>query len=87
MASGLKWVEYPLEILTNRYLAKPILGKKGEVLFDSLTLLEENKLAKIKDNFTSFEIANDLASEVDVAIINSFCKTTKPCVLCAKVRI
>ena len=72
VASGLKWVEYPLEILTNRYLAKPILGKKGEVLFDSLTLLEENKLAKIKDNFTSFEIANDLASEVDAAIINSF---------------
>ncbi len=72
VASGLKWVEYPSEILTNRYLAKPIKDKKGEILYDSLTLLEENKLAKIKDNFTSFDIANDLAAEVDAAIINSF---------------
>ena len=72
VADGLKWVEYPLEILTSRYLANPIVDKNGEVLFDSLTLLDENKLAKIKDNFTRFDIANDLAAEVDVAIINSF---------------
>ena len=72
VADGLKWVEYPLEILTSRYLANPIVDKNGEVLFDSLTLLDENKLAKIKDNFTRFDIANDLAAEVDAAIINSF---------------
>ncbi|TQR61324.1 DNA-directed RNA polymerase subunit beta [Campylobacter troglodytis] len=70
--AGLKWVEYPLEILTNRYLARPVFDKNGEMLYDSLTLLEENKLAKIKDNLTSFDIANDLAAEVDAAIINSF---------------
>lgn len=69
---GLKWIEYPLEILSNRYLANPITDKKGEVLFDSLTLLDENKLAKIKESFKSFDIANDLAAEVDAAIINSF---------------
>lgn len=69
---GLKWIEYPLEILSNRYLANPITNKNGEVLFDSLTLLDENKLAKIKESFKSFDIANDLAAEVDAAIINSF---------------
>lgn len=69
---GLKWIEYPLEILASRYLANPISDKNGEVLFDSLTLLDENKLAKIKESFKSFDIANDLAAEVDAAIINSF---------------
>lgn len=69
---GLKWIEYPLEILASRYLANPIADKNGEVLFDSLTLLDENKLAKIKESFKSFDIANDLAAEVDAAIINSF---------------
>ena len=69
---GLKWIEYPLEILASRYLANPIADKNGEVLFDSLTLLDENKLTKIKESFKSFDIANDLAAEVDAAIINSF---------------
>lgn len=47
---GLKWIEYPVEILLNRYLANPIIDKEsGEVLFDSLTLLDESKLAKIKE--------------------------------------
>lgn len=69
---GLKWIEYPVEILLNRYLANPIIDKEsGEVLFDSLTLLDESKLAKIKEQ-KSFEIANDLANGVDAAIINSF---------------
>ncbi|EAK0794090.1 DNA-directed RNA polymerase subunit beta [Campylobacter lari] len=69
---GIKWVEYPVEILTNRYLANPIINKEtGEVLFDSLTLLDESKLAKIKEQKT-FDIANDLANGVDAAIINSF---------------
>lgn len=58
--------------MLNRYLANPIIDKEsGEVLFDSLTLLDESKLAKIKEQ-KSFEIANDLANGVDAAIINSF---------------
>ncbi|EOI5014194.1 DNA-directed RNA polymerase subunit beta, partial [Campylobacter jejuni] len=62
---GLKWIEYPVEILLNRYLANPIIDKEsGEVLFDSLTLLDESKLAKIKEQ-KSFDIANDLANGVD----------------------
>ncbi|PHY90545.1 DNA-directed RNA polymerase, beta subunit [Campylobacter vulpis] len=69
---GLKWVEYPLEVLINRYLASPIIDKQsGEMLFDSLTLIDEGKLAKIKEQ-KSFNIANDLANGVDAAIINSF---------------
>lgn len=69
---GLKWIEYPVEILSHRYLAKPILDENQEILFDSLTLLDENKLAKIKEKYKSFDIANDLAADVDAAIINSF---------------
>ncbi len=69
---GLKWIEYPLEILSRRYLAKPILDDNNEILFDSLTLLDENKLSKIREKYKSFEIANDLAADVDAAIINSF---------------
>ncbi len=70
---GLKFIEYPSEVLMQRHLAKPLINEKtGEMLFDSLTALDEGKLAKIKENFKSFDIANDLATEVDAAIINSF---------------
>lgn len=70
---GLKWVEYPAEVLVNRYLANPIIDKEsGEVIYDALTQLDENKLAKIVAEEETIEIANDLASGVDDAIINSF---------------
>ncbi|EAI7232779.1 DNA-directed RNA polymerase subunit beta [Campylobacter fetus] len=70
---GLKFVEYPIEVLVNRYLASPVIDKKsGEVIYDTLTQLDENKLAKIVAEQNSIEIANDLASGVDDAIINSF---------------
>ncbi|MDL2347396.1 DNA-directed RNA polymerase subunit beta [Campylobacter hyointestinalis] len=69
----LKWVEYPAEVLVNRYLANPIIDKEsGEVIYDALTQLDENKLAKIVAEEETIEIANDLASGVDDAIINSF---------------
>ena len=72
LKDGLKWIEYPIEILTNRYLASPIIDREsGEVIFDTLTLLDETKLSKLK-NQKSFEIVNDLASGVDASIINSF---------------
>ncbi|AJB45862.1 DNA-directed RNA polymerase subunit beta [Campylobacter fetus] len=70
---GLKFVEYPVEVLVNRYLASPVIDKEsGEVIYDTLTQLDENKLAKIVAEQNSIEIANDLASGVDDAIINSF---------------
>ncbi|MEF3191984.1 MAG: DNA-directed RNA polymerase subunit beta [Campylobacterales bacterium] len=71
---GLEWVEYPIEMLLERYLAAPVIDpRSGEVLYDVLTGIDENKLRKIIDlGLESFEIANDLAPEADRSIINSF---------------
>ncbi|MBE2986324.1 DNA-directed RNA polymerase subunit beta [Campylobacter sp. RM9344] len=70
---GVKWVEYPVEILMSRYLATPVIDKEsGEVIYDTLSQLDENKLAKILNEQDSIEIINNLASGVDDAIINSF---------------
>lgn len=72
-SEGLKFVEYPLEVLLSRYLASPVYDKNtGEVLYDTLTQLDENKIAKILDSQSSIDIANDRALGVDTAIINSF---------------
>ena len=73
IADGIKFVEYPTEILVNRFLAHPVIDKNsGEVLYDTLAQLDENKLVKILADQESIEIANDLAAGVDDAIINSF---------------
>ncbi|MEY4504259.1 MAG: hypothetical protein RL154_552, partial [Pseudomonadota bacterium] len=71
---GLDLVEYPTEILFSRYSSSPIIDKKtGEILFDTLTQLDDHKLKKIIENgITELEVANDLAPGVDNAIINSF---------------
>ncbi|MFV0482315.1 MAG: DNA-directed RNA polymerase subunit beta [Campylobacteraceae bacterium] len=71
---GVKWVEYPTDVLVNRYLASPIINSEsGEVIYDTLTQLEESKMVKILESgCKNIEIANDLASGVDDAIINSF---------------
>ncbi|MDR1460398.1 MAG: DNA-directed RNA polymerase subunit beta [Campylobacteraceae bacterium] len=71
---GVKWVEYPTEILVNRFLASPVINQEsGEILYDTLTQLEEGKMVKIiESGCQDIEIANDLASGVDDAIINSF---------------
>ena len=71
---GIKFVEYPIETLVNRFLSSPIIDQdSGEVLFDTLTQLDETKLTKmIEQGCESIEIANDLAPGVDDAIINSF---------------
>ena len=73
VADGLKFVEYPLEVLLSRYLASPIYDKEsGEVIYDTLTQLDENKIAKILNSESSIDIANDRAAGVDTAVINSF---------------
>ncbi|MCD8212561.1 MAG: DNA-directed RNA polymerase subunit beta, partial [Campylobacter sp.] len=70
---GVKWVEYPAEVLVNRYLAGPVINKEsGEVLYDTLSQLDENKLIKILSEQESIDIINNSASGVDDAIINSF---------------
>ena len=71
---GLEWLEYPLEILMDRYLAKPIIDKEtGEVVYDAVTALDENRLKRIVElGVEKFEIADDLAPESDSSIIKSF---------------
>jgi len=71
---GVQWIEYPTEILINRFLSSPVIdNESGEILFDTLTQLDENKMIDlIKNDCKEIEIANDLASGVDDAIINSF---------------
>ena len=70
---GLKFVEYPTELLIGRYLASPVIDKEsGEVIYDTLAQLDENKLVKILSEQESIEIINNSASGVDDAIINSF---------------
>ena len=71
---GLKEVQYPLEILLERYLAEAIIDPEtGEVLFDTMTHIDETKLKKMVEiGVSEFKIANDLAEGVDSSIINAF---------------
>ncbi len=71
---GLEWVEYPTGTLINRFLSSPVIdNESGEILYDTLTQLDENKMLKlIEIGCKEIEIANDLASGVDEAVINSF---------------
>ncbi len=71
---GIEWIEYPIDILMNRFLASPIIDQNsGEVIFEALTQFDENKITKlIEAGIDEIEIANDLAMGVDDAIINSF---------------
>ncbi|WP_103578234.1 DNA-directed RNA polymerase subunit beta [Campylobacter concisus] len=70
---GVKFVEYPIEALISRYLANPVINtESGEILYDTLSALDENKLAKILAEHESIDIINNSAAGVDDAIINSF---------------
>ncbi|MEA3419638.1 MAG: DNA-directed RNA polymerase subunit beta [Campylobacterota bacterium] len=71
---GLEWIEYPLEILMERYLAKAVIDQEsGEVLYDAVSSLDEAKLKKmIEQGIETIEIANDLAEDTDSSIIKAF---------------
>jgi DNA-directed RNA polymerase subunit beta len=71
---GLKSIEYPLDTLIDRYLAEPIIDPEtGEILFDTMTHIDETKLKKMAEiGVSEFKIANDLAEGVDGSIINAF---------------
>ena len=71
---GLKEVQYPLEILLDRYLAEAIIDPEtGEILFDTMTHIDESKLKKMVEiGVSEFKIANDLVEGVDSSIINAF---------------
>lgn len=76
---GLEWIEYPTETLVSRYLFEPIIDKKsGEVIFDTLTQIDEAKLKKIAElKIKEIKIVNDLATGLDSSIINSFIAETE----------
>ncbi|MDF1874858.1 DNA-directed RNA polymerase subunit beta [Sulfurimonas sp. SAG-AH-194-I05] len=71
---GLSEVQYPLEILIERYLAEAIIDPEtGEILFDTMTHIDDAKLKKMAEiGITEFKIANDLADGVDNSVINAF---------------
>ncbi|MDR2639336.1 MAG: DNA-directed RNA polymerase subunit beta [Helicobacteraceae bacterium] len=71
---GLAFVEYPPEVMMERHLAEPVIDKKsGEVIYDALTLLDENKLKKLLEiGVTEVTIANDAAPGYDKSVISAF---------------
>jgi len=71
---GLEWIEYPLDVLLDRYLASPIINQEsGEILYDAVTPLDEAKLKKLLDcGISEIEIADDLVDGCDSSIIGSF---------------
>jgi len=71
---GLEWVEYPVETLMERYLAKAVIDQEsGEVLYDVVSSLDEAKLKKMAEQgIDTIEIANDLAEDTDSSIIKAF---------------
>lgn len=75
---GLKWIEYPA--LLDRYLAEPVIdAKTGEVIFNTLTQLDEAKIKKLSDlKVKEFFIANDLAPGHDDGILKSFIADADP---------
>ncbi|GHS87621.1 DNA-directed RNA polymerase subunit beta [Campylobacterota bacterium] len=71
---GLKFVEYPIEIMLERHLAEPVIDEEsGEVIYDSLTPLDENKLKKLFEiGIKEVTIANDTAPGTDKSVIAAF---------------
>ncbi len=71
---GVTAILYPIETLVERYLAEPIIDPEtGEILFDTMTAVDETKLKKMAESgVTEFVIANDLSEGVDASILNAF---------------
>ena len=74
MDNGLEWIEYPMDILMDRHLARPVIDKEsGEILYDTVSSLDESRLKKmIEQGIETIEIINDLAEDADRSIINAF---------------
>lgn len=73
MEDGLDYIEYPIDVLLERYVADAIIdNESGEILYDVLSSLDESKIEKILQTQKEITIVNDLASGVDSSIINSF---------------
>lgn len=73
LEKGLDFIKYPREVLEGKYFAEPIIDKNGEVIFDTLSQIDEIKLKKLAElKITKFNIINSDAPGCDSAIINSF---------------
>lgn len=73
LEKDIKWMEYPIQRLNERYLSEAIYDKNGELLFDILTQLDESKIQKILESgVKEFKIANDTAKGLDNSLMNSF---------------
>ncbi|MFG5109114.1 DNA-directed RNA polymerase subunit beta, partial [Campylobacter lari] len=66
--------------LLDRYLAEPVVDPKtGEVLFDTLTQIDETKLKKIMEHkIKELVVADDLAAGHDSGILKSFAVDADP---------
>ncbi|RDU63504.1 DNA-directed RNA polymerase subunit beta/beta' [Helicobacter sp. MIT 14-3879] len=70
--NGLDWIVYPKEVLDGKYFAEPIIDKNGEIIFDTLTQIDDIKLKKLSElKVNKFKIINDDAPGCDSSIINS----------------
>ncbi len=71
---GLEWIEYPVDVLMERHLSKPVIDQEsGEILYDTVASLDESRLKKmIEQGIETIEIINDLAEGADRSIINAF---------------
>ncbi|MDQ7033239.1 MAG: hypothetical protein Q9M37_11080, partial [Desulfonauticus sp.] len=69
-----EYVEYPLDVLMDRHLAEPVYDQvTGEIIFDTLTILNDVKLKKIiESGVREFKIVDDLAPGVDDGILRAF---------------
>ncbi len=78
LEDGLEYVEYPLELLLERYTADPIYNQEsGEISYDILSSLDETKISEILTSQKTITIVNDLAKGVDSSIVNSFLQDTE----------
>ena len=66
-------IEYPMEILMDRYLARPIYHQKnGEIIHDVLTKIEKFSSDFQDPSLNILEIIDDLEDGTDASIINAF---------------
>jgi DNA-directed RNA polymerase beta subunit len=70
LKDGVAKIEYPLELLLDRYTAYPLFNNDGEIAFETLTKIERIDFADI--NAKEFYIIDDLEEGVDSSVINAF---------------
>ncbi len=70
LESGVKKIEYPIDVLIDRYTVYPLVNEDGEIVYETLTKIERIELDQIVNN--ELYIVDDLEESVDSSIINAF---------------